>query len=117
MDAITIEGRASSPVDETSKRERKKPERQPVLNRDAVDHRLGALRRFDKIVASLDEDPRAVQKWLHAAFAGCALKIDTLNAALVLGKAVDAIDYAMVVETLMQLSQRIGEPKQDAETR
>jgi hypothetical protein len=45
-DVIALEGRAGSPVNETPKRERKKPAPLPELpSRNTLDGRLAALRR------------------------------------------------------------------------
>ena len=49
----------------------------------------------------------AMQKAMIGAFAGCSVKLDSLNARLLLGEDVDLIEYTTAATTLARLSQRL----------
>jgi hypothetical protein len=93
------------------RRPKHKPKPQP-MSRNKLDGRLGAPKRFEQIVADLTAELGGKltpsQKSCAEAFAGCFIKLDDLNARMLLGQNVDPATYNTTVSNLMRISDRLG---------
>jgi hypothetical protein len=85
-----------------------------LLTRNALDGRTTAAKRFDAIAAAIavdlggEDQLSTVQKHLVLAFAGIALHLGDCNARLLLGEAINILEHAHVVSTLVRVAQRVG---------
>lgn len=106
-DIVNITGRASAPINETLRHERK-PEYQPAPLYDTLDARFDD-RRFSTLAAAIgtelggNDHLSVMQKHLVAAFVGCSIQLDALTASLLLGQNVDPAAYAAVAATMVSL--------------
>jgi hypothetical protein len=77
-----------------------------------LDNRLGAVKRFDAIVANIAADLgnnlTTAQLEVVEAFAGVTIAVQDQNARLLLGQDVDLQKHAAAVSMLTQLAQFIG---------
>lgn len=89
------------------RREKHVPKPRP-MSPERLDARLAASKQFKDIVSGIAVNWSGQRKrGLADAFAGVAMHISDLNARLLLGEKVDAIQHARMVSTLVELATLI----------
>jgi hypothetical protein len=85
-----------------------------LINREIIDGRTKARRRFDAIASSIAADLggedrlSTIEKHLVEAFSGVALAVNDINARLMLGEEFDVVDLSQAVSTMVRVASRIG---------
>jgi hypothetical protein len=83
-----------------------------LANRDILDQRTLAARKFDKIaaqiIADLGGDLSAIEVSLVESFCGATVMLDNLNVQVLLGKEVDVSAYCQLTATLSRVASKLG---------
>ena len=85
-----------------------------LIQRNQLDGRTSAARKFDAVAHAIAEDLggeahlSAIQKHLVEAFAGVAVHLSDLHAHMLLGEPINICEHATAVSTMVRIGQRIG---------
>jgi hypothetical protein len=88
-----------------------------LLQRSQLDGRTAAAQAFDQLVADIENDLggrdqlTAIEKSLVEGFAGATIILQSLNAQMALGQAIETADVGLAISAMVRVASRLGEQR------